>query len=69
MFIAVLLQFANYFIRPKPSPSQNVSMNRYAGQVCIKASNSELAWADIRIHRCSQNSAAHGLGGVAGWRQ
>jgi hypothetical protein len=69
MFIAVLWQFANYFRKPKLSPSQNVSMNRYAGRVRIEASNSELAWMDTRIHRYSQNSATAGLGGVIGWRQ
>jgi hypothetical protein len=69
MFIAVLWQFANYFIRSTLSPSQNVAMNRYAERVCIEASNSALAGTDARIHRYSQNSATAGLGGVTGWRQ
>jgi hypothetical protein len=56
MFIAVLWQFANYFIKPTPSPSQNVSMNPYAGRVFIEASSSGLAGTDTRIHRSAKTA-------------
>jgi hypothetical protein len=54
-FIAVLWQFANFFIKPTPSPTQNVSMDPYVDRVCIEASSSGLAGTDTRIHRSCQN--------------